>query len=114
MAAPVGSEDAARHFYGDLIGMPEIPKPAHLARRGGVWFDLDGAQFHVGIETDFRPAPKAHPSFEVDDLAGLKARLTQAGIETWEDGPFPSRDRFYARDPFGNRLEFMSPERPER
>ena len=38
IACPAGTEDLLRGFYGDLVGMPEIPKPAALAVRGGVWF----------------------------------------------------------------------------
>lgn len=109
LAAPPDSEGAARAFFRDLLGMREVPKPENLARRGGVWFELDGVQLHVGIEKEFRPAEKAHPAFEVDDLPGLHDRLTCAGVTTWEDEPYPGRDRFYARDPFGNRLEFLGP-----
>ena len=92
--------------------MHEIPKPANLGGRGGAWFELGETQLHVGIEKEFRPAEKAHPAFEVDDLPGLRARLTAAGIATWEDEPYPGRERFYTRDPFGNRLEFLGPPAP--
>jgi hypothetical protein len=27
VAAPPGSEGQARRFYGDLLGLPELPKP---------------------------------------------------------------------------------------
>jgi len=111
IAAPVGCEAEARRFFGNLLGWREIPKPDHLARRGGVWFELGNAQLHVGVEAEFRPAEKAHPAFEVPDLGELRTRLTEAGVATWEDEPFPGRDRFYTRDPFGNRLEFLGPER---
>jgi len=112
LAAPPGSETAARAFFQDLLGMHEIPKPANLGGRGGAWFELGETQLHVGIEKEFRPAEKAHPAFEVDDLPGLRARLTAAGIATWEDEPYPGRERFYTRDPFGNRLEFLGPPAP--
>ncbi len=92
--------------------MREIPKPSNLERRGGVWFELGETQLHVGIENEFRPAEKAHPAFEVDDLPSLRARLTAAGVVTWEDEPYPGRERFYTRDPFGNRLEFLGPPAP--
>jgi catechol 2,3-dioxygenase-like lactoylglutathione lyase family enzyme len=111
LAAPPGSEAAARRFFGGLLGLAERSKPANLAKRGGVWFDLDGAQLHIGIERSFRPASKAHPAFTVPDLDELRRRLDAAGVRTWEDEPFPGRDRFYAEDPFGNRLEFLGPER---
>src|SRR5215470_16363758 len=38
VAAPPGCEEAARAFYGELLGLDELPKPAELADRGGVWF----------------------------------------------------------------------------
>jgi catechol 2,3-dioxygenase-like lactoylglutathione lyase family enzyme len=108
LAAPPGSEPAARAFFVGILGMTEIPKPADLAARGGMWLEFGDQQLHIGIEADFRPAEKAHPAFEVADLAALRAHLTEHGIRTWDDAPYPGRDRFYARDPFGNRLEFLS------
>jgi catechol 2,3-dioxygenase-like lactoylglutathione lyase family enzyme len=38
LAMPAGAEDRARQFYRDVLGLEEIPKPAALAARGGVWF----------------------------------------------------------------------------
>jgi catechol 2,3-dioxygenase-like lactoylglutathione lyase family enzyme len=52
VAAPPGCEEEARAFYGGLLGMREVEKPAALRARGGVWFE----QLHVGVEDDFRPA----------------------------------------------------------
>ena len=108
IAAPAGSEAQARAFFVDVLGMSEVSKPPRLAARGGIWLDFGRTQLHVGIETPFRPAEKAHPAFEVDDLEAVRRRLTARGIETWEDEEFPGRRRFYTRDPFGNRLEFLS------
>jgi catechol 2,3-dioxygenase-like lactoylglutathione lyase family enzyme len=99
VAAPPGCEEEARAFYGGLLGMREVEKPAALRARGGVWFE----QLHVGVEDDFRPARKAHPAFVVDDLDALAARI---GDVQWDDA-VPGIRRFYARDPFGNRLEFV-------
>src|ERR1700761_2326993 len=64
VAAPTGSEPAARAFYGELLGLQEREEPAALADRGGVWFALAGAgTLHVGVvETGFAPAAKAHPA----------------------------------------------------
>ena len=88
-----------RAFYGGVLGMREVEKPPALAARGGVWFE----QLHVGVEEEFRPARKAHPAFVVDDLDALAARL---GDVEWDDA-LPGTRRFYARDPWGNRLEFV-------
>ena len=106
VAAPAGCEAEARAFYGALLGLEELPKPQPLAARGGCWFRAGAQELHVGVEEPFTPARKAHPSFVVSDLDGLAARLTGEGIEvTWDD-EIPGTKRFYAADPFGNRLEF--------
>jgi catechol 2,3-dioxygenase-like lactoylglutathione lyase family enzyme len=107
IAAPPGSEEDARTFFAGILGLKEIPKPANLAARGGVWFKGDGLEIHVGIDQDFRPARKAHMALQTDDLATLRRHLEQHDIETWEDEPLPGYRRFYAADPFGNRIEFV-------
>jgi catechol 2,3-dioxygenase-like lactoylglutathione lyase family enzyme len=45
VAAPPGGETRARWFYGEVLGMPEIPKPEPLRSRGGVWFQCGEHQF---------------------------------------------------------------------
>lgn len=111
LAAPPGSEDALRAFYGGVLGLEEVAKPPELARRGGAWFRGPGVELHLGIEQDFRPARKAHPGLLVSDLDGLAGRLRAAGHDVRPDGLFPGYRRFYADDPVGNRLEFLQPER---
>lgn len=76
--------------------------------RGGVWFQCGGQQLHVGVDEPFTPAGKAHPALVVTDLDFLAARL---GDVTWDDA-IPGTRRFYASDPFGNRIEFVAPEDP--
>jgi len=110
LATPVGSEDAAREFYVRLLGMEEVPKPATLADRGGLWLRLAGSELHLGVEPGFRPSAKAHPAFEVDDLDALRSRLEKASVAVQDDARLPGRRRIYARDPFGNRLEFVARE----
>ena len=106
VAAPAGCEGDARAFYGGLLGLVEVAKPVELVERGGCWFRVGGQELHVGVEESFAPARKAHPGFVVDDLEGLRARLAGAGIEVRDDVSLPGAARFYADDPFGNRLEF--------
>ncbi len=106
---PQGGEDQARAFYGGLLGVPEIPKPEALQPRGGVWFEAGTLRLHLGVEADFRPAQKAHPALAVTSLSALAARLEQAGTKVAWDDSLPDFDRFYADDPFGNRIEFLEP-----
>ena len=107
LAVPVGSESQARDFW-TALGFVEIEKPPILRSRGGCWFRSGTAEVHVGIEDPFSPARKAHPGFLVEDLNELIATFTSMGIEVSADATFPGYGRFYANDPFGNRLEFLS------
>jgi catechol 2,3-dioxygenase-like lactoylglutathione lyase family enzyme len=107
LAMPAGREDDARAFYEALLGIPEREKPAHLAIRGGCWFEDEHVKIHLGVEADFRPARKAHPALLVDDLAGMIERLTVAGFEPATDEPLPGYHRVYVDDPFGNRIELL-------
>lgn len=109
LAMPAGREDEARAFYEGLLGIPESPKPPHLAVRGGCWFESGGLKLHLGVEQDFRPAKKAHPAFIVQDLDSLVEVLRSAGVEVVSDEPLDGYERVYASDPFGNRIELMEP-----
>ena len=112
LAAPKGSEATARRFFVDLLGLTEIPKPAALAVRGGLWLRCGSQELHIGIEEDFRAARKAHPALRVADqvaLATLRDRLSHAGVPIREDSDsIPGVARFFAEDPFGNRIEFLT------
>ena len=107
LACPPGSEPALREFYGDVLGLAEIPKPPALAARGGCWFSGHGIQLHLGVEKDFRPARKAHPGLLVRDLKLLAQRLAGAGYEVTKGEPLDGYDHVYVNDPFGNRLELL-------
>ena len=110
LAIPEGAEDRCRMFWGDILGFTELEKPPRLAARGGCWFRGGGLEVHFGVEKDFRPAAKAHPGILTRGIDAIAERLTQSGIEVTWDAEFPGMRRFYARDPLGNRLEFLEPE----
>jgi catechol 2,3-dioxygenase-like lactoylglutathione lyase family enzyme len=112
LAAPPGCEPAARAFYGDILGLAELEKPASLRARGGAWFALAaGRQLHIGVEMEFVPAGKAHPALRAEDVASLRAlaaRLDDAGVPVYWDADLPGTARFYTVDPWGNRLELLA------
>jgi ADP-ribose pyrophosphatase YjhB (NUDIX family)/catechol 2,3-dioxygenase-like lactoylglutathione lyase family enzyme len=112
LAMPAGGEAEAEVFYTGLLGIPRVAKPAHLEARGGCWFEDENVKIHLGVESEFKPARKAHPALVVDDLEALRDLLEGAGVEAVEDQPLPGFDRFYVFDPFGNRLEFLQPKPP--
>ena len=109
LAMPRGEEDRGRAFYNELLGLAEIPKPATLKERGGLWFQIGALELHLGVEDDFRPAKKAHPGLLVNDLTSLVVRLEAAGHSTRPDHLLEGYDRAYVDDPFGNRIELLQP-----
>jgi catechol 2,3-dioxygenase-like lactoylglutathione lyase family enzyme len=109
LAMPAGQESEAAAFYVDLLGFTQVTKPPALAARGGCWFETPTAKLHLGVESDFRPARKAHPALLVDDLPALADRLEAAGVEVREENGLDGHLQRYVDDPFGNRIELLQP-----
>lgn len=108
LAMPAGEERKARAFYAGTLGMVEVEKPIELRARGGAWFRSGDVLVHLGVETDFRPARKAHPAFRCADYRGLIERLSKVGVAvTTDDVRIEGRERCYVSDPFGNRIELI-------
>jgi catechol 2,3-dioxygenase-like lactoylglutathione lyase family enzyme len=115
VSCPAGGEDAARRFYGEGLGIPEVAKPPVLATRGGCWFrsgpeDGAGVEIHVGVEAGFAPARRAHPAFLVEDLDATAVRLEGLGfvVDRTEEHTFPGHRRFHTADGHGNRVELLA------
>jgi hypothetical protein len=87
LAMPPGKESEARNFYEGVLGIPEVPKPPNLAKRGGCWFVRDTLKIHLGVENEFRAARKAHPALLVEDLPALKTLIQAAGYSFNMDEP---------------------------
>ncbi|RAL21898.1 VOC family protein [Thermoflavimicrobium daqui] len=105
---PIGEESKARAFYCELLGIPEIMKPASLQERGGFWLQVGSKEVHVGTEDHaHRHTTKAHIAYLVDDCSSWRKVLTDHGIKVLESVPIPGYDRFEFRDPFGNRVELI-------
>lgn len=113
LAMPPGREAEAQAFYEGLLGLPRVPKPPYLRRRGGCWFESESGssavKIHLGVEDPFSPARKAHPALQVQNLPALVEQLRGAGIAVRDDEPLEGYDRVYVDDPFGNRLELLEP-----
>lgn len=108
ISIPAGSEDEARAFYCDTLGMKEIAKPASLQGRGGFWLELDGFQIHFGTEDGIeRSKTRGHVAYLVSDLDKWSKKLTAHGCTIIDGIPIPNYRRFEFRDPFGNRVEFL-------
>jgi catechol 2,3-dioxygenase-like lactoylglutathione lyase family enzyme len=107
LAIPVGGEERARKFYCGILGFEEIKKPALLRKNGGAWFRQGSVNIHVGIEEPFIAAKRAHPAICVKHIDALKDYLHDKHVDFVVDERLPGANRFYIRDPFGNRIEFL-------
>lgn len=103
---PPGGESLARKFYGEILGLPEIPAPEALAQRGFFWYALAGIELHLGPEDDFHVS-KRHAAFEVKNLADIRTYLLEKGVKISDTVPLPDRERFFVYDPFDNRIELI-------
>lgn len=107
VAIPFGADDQARTFYGAVLGMTEVPKPAPHNASGGMWFTAGPSQLHIGSQEDFIAAKKAHPAFIVDGFDAYCDLLRGRGVDVrLEEGVY-GRRRAGIEDPFGNRVELI-------
>ena len=100
-----GLEDAAKKFYGSVLGLKQIPKPA-TSRQNGAWYEIGNVQLHLSVEDEEPRLSSRHVCFTVSDLTEAEQRFREAGVEIIADPrPNPDAPRFYIRDPGGNQLE---------
>lgn len=105
---PSGSEEIARDFYSNFLGLLEIEKPENRKKNGGFWLVAGSLQLHVGLEDGVdRTKTKAHIAYQVDDLKAWKKKILGKSIDVIESLPFDHAAAFEFRDPFGNRVELI-------
>jgi len=102
VTVPAALEPAAKRFYGEVLGLTEIPKPEAMRARGGLWFH---GGIHLGIEDGMRPSAKVHPALVVEDVEAVRRTLVAAGCEWRDADDLAGVRRGHTRDPFGNRIE---------
>jgi catechol 2,3-dioxygenase-like lactoylglutathione lyase family enzyme len=108
VTVPRSLEDTAKHFYGVVMGLQEVPKPEASRGRGGAWYQLGRVQLHLSIEDGLGEncIGKRHVCYTVSDLAEAERQFRNAGVEIIPDDiPTAGSSLFYVRDPGGNRLE---------
>ena len=99
-------EAAAKEFYGSVLGLKQVPKPA-ASRQSGAWYQIGPNQLHLSIEDQSdNAASSRHVCLTVDDLSAAEKKFREAGVQIIPDPrPVPGSPRFYVRDPGGNQLE---------
>ena len=103
---PPDRHDAARAFYGGLLGLEEREVPPKLDPAELIWYRVGGdLELHL-FDSSETPNASQHFCLRVDDgLDRLRARLEAAGVEVGDTTEIVGRPRFMCRDPFGNRVE---------
>jgi catechol 2,3-dioxygenase-like lactoylglutathione lyase family enzyme len=117
----VADLERSRRFYGDALGLEEVPRPANFTF-AGAWFRVGETEIHLLAEADTTgragapdPGPSGayglvnHLAFQIDDLEGALARLERHGVPLI-GGPMPRGDGYdqvFFRDPDGHVLELF-------
>jgi glyoxylase I family protein len=96
----------ARQFYGEILGLPEVERPANFTTPV-VWFEVGDEHVHL-IPSDHpdTESPR-HFALHVDDAPAAREYLRSRGIAVQETVPIPGADRFFIHDPDGNMLELI-------
>ena len=107
VTVPQALEEATRHFYGVILGLKQLQKPAGSRTNVGAWYQLGSVQLHLSIEDEIdNQASDRHVCYVVRDVADAARHFRDAGVTVIQDPrPIPGRPRIYVRDPGGNLIE---------
>jgi len=107
VTVPAELETATKDFYGAVLGLRELPKPAGT-RNSGAWYQIGAVQLHLSIEEAPQGLSSRHICFNVSNLAMAEKRFREAGVTIIADErPIAGTSRFYVRDPGGNQIEIV-------
>jgi catechol 2,3-dioxygenase-like lactoylglutathione lyase family enzyme len=107
VTVPPELEAATKTFYGEIVGLKQIPKPA-TSRQSGAWYEIGDVQLHLSVEDEPRQISSRHICFAVSNLDEAEQTFCRARVEIIPDPrPNPDSPRFYVRDPGGNQLEIV-------
>ena len=103
--------ERSRRFYRDVLGMREINRPRTFDFMV-IWFEIDGQHVHLLLKDRADTQSPRHFALRVSDAAAARRYFQGLGIAAEETTPIPGADRFFIRDPDGNRIEIIQWLRP--
>lgn len=96
---------AVRTFYAEVLGLAAIERPEGAGDEGA-WFCIGQAELHISVEADLdNSRSRRHVAYEAPDLDALRARLLAARHDVTGSREIAGIERFFTRDPAGNRIE---------
>lgn len=101
----------ARRFYGELLGLREIPAPKEFDFVA-IWYDLGGTYLHLLLKPQPDTISPRHFCLHVTDAAAAREHFRALGLAIDETTKIAAADRFFLRDPDGNRIEVLQWDRP--
>ncbi|MEZ0542442.1 VOC family protein [Fibrella arboris] len=104
VSIPEQATEEARQFYSQVLGLAEIPGQ-HPG--GAIWFEIADIQLHLREEPSGNRSLR-HPAFDIENLDETRHELEKKGVEISYSSAIDGRQRFFIRDPFGNRIEFLA------
>ena len=102
---PVDDIEKAKHFYGEVLGLPRNTKLHH-----DDWIEYEASNVTLAVMTphthdyEFTPLPPGTIALGVPDVAKAKSKLEAAGVEVnevWDSGVCHGAG---LSDPAGNRI----------
>jgi catechol 2,3-dioxygenase-like lactoylglutathione lyase family enzyme len=111
-----GDIDAARQFYGGVLGLGADEKRPDFAGIPGLWINV-GAVGQIHLIGGAQPSPLAkspdqdptasHVALAVADVVEAKDELDRTGVAYWslKGATGPHSEQLFLRDPFGNMIE---------
>jgi catechol 2,3-dioxygenase-like lactoylglutathione lyase family enzyme len=103
--------ERSRRFYRDILGLREIHKPRTF-NFVAIWFDLGDQHVHLLLKDQPDTISPRHFALRVPDAPAARAHFQRHGIAIEETTLIPGADRFFVRDPDGNRIEIIQWQRP--
>ncbi len=98
--------ERSRAFYRDVLGLREVPPP-YTFDFVVLWFELGGQYLHLLLKPAADTVSPRHFALHVDDVAEWRDRCRTHGLTVEETVSIPNADRFFVRDPDGNRIELI-------
>ena len=102
---PVDAIDKAKHFYGDVLGLPRNTRLKH-----DDWIEYEASNVTLAVMTpethdyEFAPLPPATIALGVPDVAAAKAELEAKGLEVGEMWDSGVCNGVGVSDPAGNQI----------
>jgi catechol 2,3-dioxygenase-like lactoylglutathione lyase family enzyme len=100
----------ARRFYGEVLELEEVPRPESFDF-AGAWYRIGDVDLHLVVRPP-EPESDDHVCFWVADVRQTAQALEARGQAVAWQTRYKIRgvDRFFVRDPDGNRIEVQGPD----